>query len=72
MKTRKVLFLVEIRLIQDLIEYNEINNEDRSIIVLDQEKAFDRVERKWIYKCPESFNFGEKYIKWIKMILEKI
>ena len=59
------------RLIQDIIENSDMNNEEGSIIFLDQEKAFDRVEWEWIYKCLNGFNFGEKYIKWIIMILEK-
>ena len=57
------------RLIQYIIENSDMHNEEGSIIFLDQEKAFDRIEWKWIYKCLNGFNFGEKYIQWMKMIL---
>ena len=50
-----------IRLVQDVI--NE-QHEDRLILLLDQQKAFDRVE--WIFLMLEKFNFGKRFMKWIQ------
>ena len=58
------------RLLQDIIEYSEQNNINSSIIFLDYQKAFDRVEWGWALKCLNKFNFGLKFIGWIKMIYE--
>ena len=55
---------------QDIIEYSEQNNINSSIIFLDYQKAFDRVEWGWALKCLNKFNFGPKFIERIKMIFE--
>ncbi len=57
-----------IRLIQDVIEYTNFENQGAGIIFLDQEKAFDRVERTWISKVLDKFNFGPNFIKWINIL----
>ena len=36
------------RLLQDIIDYTEIEDEEGAIIFLDQQKAFDRAEWEWI------------------------
>ena len=56
------------RLLQDIIDYSEQNNINSSIIFLDYQKAFDRVEWGWALKCLNRFNFGPKFIGWIQMI----
>ena len=56
------------RLLQDIIDYSEQNNINSSIIFLDYQKAFDRVEWGWALKCLERFNFGQKFIGCIQMI----
>jgi hypothetical protein len=39
------------RLLQDIIDYTEMEDEEGAIIFLDQQKAFDRVEWGWIDLC---------------------
>ena len=56
------------RLLQDVIEYSEERSINSSIIFLDYQKAFDRVEWGWTLKCLEKFNFGPKFIEWTLMI----
>lgn len=55
---------------QDIIEFSERQNINSSIIFLDYQKAFDRVEWLWADKCLERFNFGSKFRKWIQMIFK--
>ena len=59
------------RLIQDVIEYANIQNINGSIIFLDQEKAFDRVEWEWLKACLEKYNFGIKFRKRIDIHTDK-
>ena len=56
-----------IRLLEDII--NE-KSDDSVIMLLDQEKAFDRVEWDWLFKVLRRFNFGEKFIGWIKTMYQ--
>ena len=53
-------------MLEDLIE-NEAD-ENSCMLLLDQEKAFDRVEFTWLFKTLEAFGFGKKIIKWIKIL----
>ena len=58
-----------IRLIDDLLF--EIENQDEHtpvILMLDQEKAFDRVEWNWLYATLVKFNFGEIFIERLKTL----
>ena len=57
-----------IRLIDDILYEMEIEDMDGLILQLDQEKAFDRVEWNWLFKCLENFNFGEKFISYLKTL----
>jgi exonuclease III len=57
-----------IRLIQDVIEYTEQEDIEGSIIFLDQQKAFDRVEWGWIDKCMSKFEFPAPFREWIVML----
>ena len=60
-----------IRIIQDLIEYTHIKNLPGLLLFIDFEKAFDTIEWKFIWKVFETFNFGNSYIKWLKIIYNK-
>ena len=54
-----------VRLIEDILQEN---NDDYIFLLLDQEKAFDRVEWTWLYKVLDKFNFGSVFKKWIEVI----
>ena len=58
------------RMLQDIIDLSERQNINCSIIFLYYQKAFDRVEWLWTYKCLEAFNFGSKFRNWIQMIFK--
>ena len=54
-----------IRLIDDLLFEIENENENPVILMLDQEKAFDRVEWSWLFATLKSYNFGDTFISWL-------
>ena len=61
-----------IRLIEGIINYTATQNIPGQLLFLDFEKAFDTVERLFIWKTLESFNFGSSIINWIKLCYQNI
>ena len=57
-----------IRLVEDII--NEMD-EDKIILMLDQEKAFDRIEWDLLLKVLNAFYFGDKFIQWVKVMYKR-
>jgi hypothetical protein len=58
-----------IRLIQDLINKSD---DDEVFLLLDQEKAFDRVDWNWLFKVLEKFGFTNKYVSWLKVMYKSM
>ena len=58
-----------IRLIDDLMNYAVQENLDGLIFAADIEKAFDSVDRKFIFASLEKYGFGPDFIQWIKTLL---
>ncbi len=57
-----------IRTIADIIDYTSLKNQPGVILLLNFEKAFDKINLSFIFKSLELFNFDETFIKWIKTI----
>ena len=55
-----------LRILEDVME-NGIN-ENSCFLLIDQDKSFERVETKWLFKVLECFGFGHNFIKWIRML----
>lgn len=55
-------------LTRDLIEYTKKKNIKGYILTVDQEKAFDKVDRNVVFKIMKRMNFGDKIIQWLKVI----
>ena len=51
----------ENRMMQDIIQYSDDENEEGITVFIYQQKAFDRVEWGWIDFVLKTFNFGEKF-----------
>ena len=57
-----------IRLIMDLIEYTQSHDLPGVILLLDIQKAFDSVNHEFLLKVLRRFNFGDKFVDWIKTL----
>ncbi len=53
---------------QDCIIYANKENKPLAIVSIDMTKAFDRVNREFLFKIMEKLNFGEKFLKWVKIM----
>ena len=59
-------------LLDHLINYQTTHPEiEFATITLDQEKAFDRIEHDYLIQTLESYDLGEKFIKWVKILYKK-
>ena len=58
------------RLLQDVIEYTDREDDDGIIIFLDQQKAFDRVEWGWVDHVLSKYKFGEQFREWVQMFFK--
>lgn len=57
-----------IRLVLDLLDYNELVEHNSFILFLDFYKAFDTIEHNFIFKSAEKFGFGNFFCKAIKTL----
>jgi len=55
-----------IRLLEDLTSYSNLNNIPGIIISIDFEKAFDSINWNFLYKTLKTFDFGDTFINYIK------
>ena len=58
-----------IRLVQDIIEYVDREEEEAILFSTDIEKAFDSVNHNFIFATLEKFGFGPEFIQWVKTLL---
>ncbi len=61
-----------IRTIQDLMEITKNDNLPGIMLQIDFEKAFDSIEWNFMLDVLKKFNFGENFIKWVKLIYTNI
>lgn len=55
-------------LTRDVIRYTNQKKIKSYLISVDQEKAFDRVDREFLYEVLEKMNFGPNFISWVKTL----
>ena len=63
------IFKYSMQMIQDIIQYVDKENEEG---IIDQQKAFDRVEWGLVDFVLKTFNFGEKHRGWIQMLVKNV
>ena len=56
------------RITEAMINYCDTYEEDGFIMALDQEKAYDRIARNYLWKTLEQFNFPQKFIFKVKKL----
>ena len=66
------IFKYSMRMIQEIIQYADKENEEGIIVFLDQQKAFNRVEWGWVDFLFKAFNFGGKHRGWIQMLVKNV
>jgi hypothetical protein len=61
-----------IRSIFDIMHYTKEKNIPGLLLFLDFEKAFDRLEHNYLFKCLERFGFGTSFIRWVSVFYSNI
>ena len=61
-----------IRTIDDTLEYAKRNNRPGILVAIDFEKAFDSLNRKFLFQILHKFNFGTYFRQWIKTLYKNI
>ena len=60
-----------IRVVLDIFDICESENRPGALIMLDYEKAFDTLEWTFMIETLKAFNFGNDFIRWIKILYTK-
>jgi len=61
-----------IRLLDDLMNFIDVNKIPGILFFIDFEKAFDTLEWSFLHRTLEIFNFGPKIRKWISILYNDI
>lgn len=59
---------INARLILDIFDYWEKSNESGILLFADFQKAFDSVEWEFLLQSMRKFNFGDNFVKWVKIL----
>ena len=55
-------------LFRDTLDYINLTGEPGILVSLDQEKAFDRVDRSFLSNVLRKFGFGSSFLRWISIL----
>ena len=59
-------------IMQDLIDTITQEGKGAALIILDEEKAFDRMSHTFIIKVLRKFGFGERFVRWVQILYTDI
>ena len=59
-----------VTLLRDIIDFIQETDECAILVSLDQEKAFDRVDRSFLLNLLEIYGFGPDFCRWISTLFE--
>ena len=57
------------RLISDILEITDLSKQNRILLTIDIEKAFDSVNHAFLISVLEKYGFGKNFLKWINVLL---
>lgn len=57
-----------VRFVLDLVDFYHETQQPGLMFMVDFEKAFDRIERDFIYKALDFFGFGDSFKRWISVL----
>ena len=57
---------------KDIMEYTKLNNIPGLMTTFDFKKAFDSISWQFLTEALRSFNFGESFIRWVKVLYSDI
>ena len=57
-----------IRLVKAILSYAEATEEDRAIIALDQEKAYNKIRHNYLWKIMNAFNLPQPFIQTVHVL----
>ena len=57
--------------IRDLINYSNKKRIPTYILSFDQEKAFDKVDRNYMFRCLERMNYPKQFVDFIKIVYQE-
>ena len=58
-----------VRLIDDVIEYIQVNNKTGAVVALDYTKAFDTINKKFLVEVFKVAGFGPEFIQWVTVLM---
>ena len=61
-----------IALCRDIISYSESMKTPMAILTIDQEKAFDRIDHRYLFKVLRSFGFPVIFIDYIRLLYNSV
>jgi len=56
---------------QEALNWAEESNQDLVLLLLDFEKAFDRIEWGFLFVALEKLRFGDTWIQWVKALYKE-
>ena len=59
-----------IRLARSIINYADVMEEDGTIIALDQEKAYNKIQHDYLWRTLEAFNIPQTFIRTVKALYQ--
>ena len=60
------------RTIDDILNYVDEEDQEKIIVFVDQEKAYDRVEWDWVNYVLKGFNFGSNFVGGFRCYLKML